>query len=66
MHCCSSAAEYVPQALASGTGGVYSRYKRLTDNIMDENYFPILWTRDGGRTAGLEEFCDGSTNQSQC
>ena len=57
LHCCSSEAQYSPRRLARGTGHVYSRYKRLGDNVMDENYFPILWTRNGYRTPALEEYC---------
>jgi len=57
LHCCSSQAQYHPGNLAKGTGRVYSRYKRLGDNIMDETYFPILWTVDGHRTAGLDQYC---------
>ena len=63
MHCCSSEAQYSPHQLARGTGHVYSRYKRLGDNIMDENYFPILWTRDGYRTPALEEYCDSNESR---
>ena len=57
LHCCSSEAQYSPQKLGKGTGHVYSRYKHLGDNVMDENYFPILWTHDGHRTSALEQFC---------
>ena len=57
MHCCSSDAQYSPYRLASGTGHVYSRYKRLADNVMDENYFPVLWTRTGYRTPALDQYC---------
>ena len=35
---------------------IYSRYKRLGDNIMDENYFPITWREDGYSTSGIEDF----------
>lgn len=57
MHCCSSESRYSPRHLASGTGRVYSRYKRLADNIMDENYFPVLWTAEGYRTPALDQYC---------
>ena len=33
---------------------VYSRYRRAGDTSMEESYFPIVWTRDGGRTAWLD------------
>jgi 2-oxoglutarate-dependent dioxygenase len=34
---------------------VYSRYRRVGDMSLDESFFPIVWTRDGGRTAWLDE-----------
>ena len=58
LHCCSSEAQYCSTALARGTGYVYARYKRMGDNIMDEQYFPVLWTRSGYRTAALDQFCE--------
>jgi ectoine hydroxylase-related dioxygenase (phytanoyl-CoA dioxygenase family) len=33
---------------------VYSRYRRVEDTTMDESFFPIVWTRDGRRSAWLE------------
>jgi ectoine hydroxylase-related dioxygenase (phytanoyl-CoA dioxygenase family) len=57
LHAMSSEAQYVPGHLGEGIGRIYSRYKRLADNQMDENYFPILWSRDGRRTPGLDEYC---------
>ena len=33
---------------------VYSRYRRVGDPSMDESFFPVVWTRDGGRTRWLE------------
>ena len=33
---------------------VYSRYRRVGDTTMDESFFPIVWTRDGYRTAWLD------------
>ncbi len=59
LHAMSSEARYVPECLGEGTGRIYGRYKRLGDNEMDENYFPILWSRDGRRTPGLDEICRG-------
>ena len=57
LHAMSSEAQYVPGHLGEGTGSIYGRYKRLGDNVMDENYFPILWSQDGRRTPGLDEMC---------
>jgi ectoine hydroxylase-related dioxygenase (phytanoyl-CoA dioxygenase family) len=33
---------------------VYSRYRRIGDTTMDESFFPIVWTRDGYRSAWLD------------
>jgi ectoine hydroxylase-related dioxygenase (phytanoyl-CoA dioxygenase family) len=33
---------------------VYSRYRRIGDTTMDESFFPIVWTRDGHRSAWLD------------
>ena len=33
---------------------VYSRYRRVGDTTMDESWFPVVWTRDGGRSAWLD------------
>jgi ectoine hydroxylase-related dioxygenase (phytanoyl-CoA dioxygenase family) len=34
---------------------VYSRYRRVDDLVMDESFFPIVWTRDGRRSTWLED-----------
>ena len=53
-HCGSSAAEYVSDGThTQGVGVVYARYKRPNATVMDEAYFPVLWTTEGGRTARL-------------
>jgi ectoine hydroxylase-related dioxygenase (phytanoyl-CoA dioxygenase family) len=56
LHAMRSDVEYVPEHLGQGTGSIYGRYKRLADNTIDENYFPVLWSEDGYRTPGLESF----------
>ena len=56
LHAMRSDAEYVPVHFDQGIGPIYSRYKRLGDNQMDENYFPILWHEDGYRTPQIEGF----------
>ena len=33
---------------------VYSRYRRRDDMSLDESYFPIVWTKDGRRSAWLD------------
>ena len=32
----------------------YSRYRRVGDTALDESFFPVVWTRDGGRSAWLD------------
>ena len=59
LHAISSEARYVPENFGKGNGPVYSRFKRLADNVMDENYFPILWREDAHRTPGLDEYMAG-------
>ena len=56
LHAMRSDTEFDPARLASGTGAIYSRYKRLADNVMDENYFPIIWRADGYRTPAIERY----------
>ena len=60
LHAMRSDVEFDPAHLASGTGAIYSRYKRLGDNVMDENYFPVIWREDGYRTPGIERFVAGA------
>jgi len=48
--------EYVPENFAQGTGPIYSRYKRLGDKRLDENYFPILWREDCYRTPQIDDY----------
>ena len=60
LHAMPSNAEYVPAQFDQGIGPIYSRYKRLADNRLDENYFPILWRKDGYRTPEIDSFLDGA------
>ena len=48
-HCIAAEARFHPTEISY----IYSRYKRVGDETMDESFFPILWTRDGHRTAWL-------------
>jgi ectoine hydroxylase-related dioxygenase (phytanoyl-CoA dioxygenase family) len=32
---------------------VYSRYRRVGDTSMDDSFFPVVWTADGGRSSWL-------------
>jgi ectoine hydroxylase-related dioxygenase (phytanoyl-CoA dioxygenase family) len=56
LHAMRNDVEYVPAHFDQGIGSIYSRYKRLGDNQLDENYFPILWRQDGYRTPQIEDF----------
>lgn len=62
LHGMRSDVQYVPQELTQGTGSIYSRYKKLADNSMDENYFPIIWQSDGYRTPGISAFLKNSSS----
>lgn len=59
LHAMPAEVEYVPHCFDQGIGPIYSRYKRLGDNRLDENYFPILWREDGYRTPQIDEFLSG-------
>ena len=56
LHAMPSEVEYDPRHFGEGIGPVYSRYKRLGDNRLEENFFPILWRKDGYRTPGIDLF----------
>ena len=56
VHTCSSESRYVPDKLGHGIGSLYGRYRRLGDDTMDENYFPITWTADGRRTDSIDKY----------
>ena len=56
LHAMPSEVKYVPAKFDEGIGPIYSRYKRLGDNDLDENYFPILWRKDGYRTPQIEAY----------
>jgi len=40
-------------------GYVYSRYKRLGTDEMDEAFFPILWSENGCRSAFIDAYAQG-------
>ena len=56
LHAMPSEVEYVPEKFDQGIGPIYSRYKRLGDNTLDENYFPILWREDGYCTPQIDDY----------
>ncbi len=50
-HCMSSESRFTDWC-----GYVYSRYKRLGSNEMDEAFFPILWQKNGYRSAFIDPY----------
>ena len=56
LHAMRSEVDYDPDNFDQGIGPIYSRYKRLGDNRLDENYFPVLWREDGYRTPQIEDY----------
>ena len=54
-HCISAEARFHP----TNVGYIYGRYKRFGDTAMDDSFFPILWTRNGGRSAFLADDTNG-------
>jgi ectoine hydroxylase-related dioxygenase (phytanoyl-CoA dioxygenase family) len=53
-HCLSSEARFTAEV-----GYVYSRYKRLGTDDMDEAFFPVLWGAGGARSPFIDPFVDG-------
>lgn len=51
-HCISSAARFHPTQISY----IYSRYKKVNSEEMDESYFPVLWREDGYRTPWLDAY----------
>jgi ectoine hydroxylase-related dioxygenase (phytanoyl-CoA dioxygenase family) len=51
-HCMSSEARFHP----TNVSYIYSRYKRVGEDGMDESFFPILWRQDGYRTPFLDDY----------
>ena len=54
-----------PSAMADGVrfsnrrgGYIYRRYQRTDDPILDESFFPVLWSRSGLRTGWIQACCD--------
>ncbi len=38
------------------SGPIYSRYKRLGDDRLGENFFPVLWREDGYRSPQITDY----------
>ncbi|MEM6425775.1 MAG: phytanoyl-CoA dioxygenase family protein [Cyanobacteria bacterium P01_D01_bin.128] len=45
-------------------GYIYGRYKHIDSNVMDESFFPILWTQDGDRSSHLATYCEDAIAQN--
>jgi DNA-binding transcriptional LysR family regulator len=39
-------------------GYIYRRYQRTDDVVLDESFFPVLWSSSGHRTRWIEGYCD--------
>lgn len=39
-------------------GYIYRRYQKTDDPVLDESFFPILWSENGHRTPWLERYCE--------
>jgi ectoine hydroxylase-related dioxygenase (phytanoyl-CoA dioxygenase family) len=52
-HCIAAEARFHPTEVSY----IYSRYRRVGDDAMDESFFPIMWTQSGYRTPFLESYC---------
>ncbi|MEM7057215.1 MAG: phytanoyl-CoA dioxygenase family protein [Pseudomonadota bacterium] len=37
-------------------GYIYSRYKRMGTDAMDEAFFPVLWSQNGGRSGFIDDY----------
>ncbi len=46
-------------------GYIVGRYKRFGDNLMDESFFPILWTKNGYRTPFLNSYYESAQQNKQ-
>ena len=55
-HTINSEVRYNRPHAGEGTGRWYSRYMRRDSDVMDESYFPIIWTEDGRRTKWLDSY----------
>ncbi|HEY9625720.1 MAG TPA: phytanoyl-CoA dioxygenase family protein [Coleofasciculaceae cyanobacterium] len=46
------------QPLGVGEGYIYSRYRSMENKVMDESFFPILWTQGGDRSSWVKAYCE--------
>jgi len=45
-HCIPSNAKFHPTNIG-GTARIYKKYKKYGSDELDENFFPIIWTKQG-------------------
>lgn len=53
-HCMSSNSRFHPD----NVGAIYGRYKKYGSTEMDESFFPVIYRRDGYRSACLKSFTE--------
>jgi len=56
IHCISSEARYAAGKMSAGTGPIYGRFRKFGSNELDGNFFPVTWSKDVGRTFGLDSY----------
>ncbi|MEL7316602.1 MAG: phytanoyl-CoA dioxygenase family protein, partial [Cyanobacteria bacterium J06559_3] len=39
-------------------GYIYGRYKHVYTDVLDESFFPVLWTQSGYRSPHLADYCE--------
>ena len=52
------------QPIGVGTGYIFSRYRRIGENAIDESFLPILWTSEGYRSPMILEYCEDALQMS--
>ena len=55
-HCLSSEARYNLDHIGQGTGRWYGKYRHFGSDVMDDDYFPILWTEDARRSGWIDGY----------
>lgn len=57
----SSEAQFQP--LGVEYGYIYSRYRQIGSDAMDESFFPILWTQDEYRSPFANAYCEDALSK---
>ena len=58
-HCLSSKTHFDLEHIREGTGPWYGKYMHHGSNEMDEDFFPILWTKNGRRSTWIDPYVLG-------